>query len=93
MNTTRIPLPQHFSVEEAAQFREDTYSTLARGATVFEIDFKNCQFIDSTGLGVLVSLYKRCKENNSDMVLYSMNSNIYHLFEMTNLTQVFDIVN
>jgi len=80
-----------FTVEEAAAFREETFGLVSKGVVEFEIDFKECEFMDSTGLGIMVGLLKKCKENGSTIVLTNMNKDVYNIFEMTRLTHVFVI--
>lgn len=80
-----------FTVEEAAAFREETFGLVSKNVVNFQIDFKECDFIDSTGLGIFVGLLKKCKENGSTIELSNMNKDVFSIFEMTRLTQVFDI--
>ncbi|MGX8795986.1 STAS domain-containing protein [Fusibacter sp. JL298sf-3] len=89
MKNKRIDIPKHFSVVEAGDFREVTFSLVKQEQTLFELDFTACQFIDSTGLGVLVGLYKKCNENHSKMVLKNVSGDLLNLFKMTRLDQVF----
>ena len=63
MKMEMIKMTEQFSVTEAANFREMTYNILKREVVSFELDFSGCSFIDSTGLGVLVGLYKKCSEH------------------------------
>lgn len=91
MTKEHIKIAENFSVDEAAKFREETYRLISKGSVAFELDFSNCTFIDSTGLGVLVSLFKKCKENNSSMILKHINNDIMKIFHMTRLDNVFDI--
>lgn len=86
-----IKIAENFSIDEAARFREETYRMISKEPMFFEIDFSKCTFIDSTGLGVLVSLFKKCKENNSEMELRSINEEIMKIFHMTRLDSVFTI--
>jgi len=91
MTSTKIIIPKEFTVEEASSFRERSLELLGKGEINFEIDFKQCTFIDSTGLGVLVSTYKKCTEKNGNFTLYSINADVMKLFKLTRLDKVFDI--
>ena len=91
MKTNTIAMPEHFSVNEAASFREETYAQLKIEPILFELDFSRCKFIDSTGLGVLVGLYKKCAETGSSMVLKNVTPNVANILQMTRLNQVFTI--
>ena len=86
-----IRMPASFSVDEAAQFREQTREMIQQEAIIFELDFASCNFIDSTGLGVIVSLYKRCKEMGGNVVLKNLNGDVSRIFQMTRLDRVFNI--
>jgi len=92
MSEFRFVIPENFAVEEADDFREKTNELFRSGMNHFILDFKNCVFIDSTGLGVLVGLYKKCEEMNGSVNLISMSSQVRRVFEMTRLDGIFDIV-
>ncbi len=92
MKMEMIKMPEQFSVTEAANFREMTYNILKREAVSFELDFSGCSFIDSTGLGVLVGLYKKCSEQGSHMILKHLSSDVRKIFSMTRLDQIFTII-
>jgi anti-sigma B factor antagonist len=91
MKTESIKIEANFSVEAAAAFRDLTYGLIEKDAILFDIDFSQCVFLDSTGLGVLVGLYKKCAENHSDMILRNLSTDVRKLFQMTRLDQIFTI--
>lgn len=88
----RKMIGENFSIEEAALVREESYSKLAQGEKDIILDFANCEFIDSTGLGVLVGLYKKCQERDASMILENITERVYKVFKMTRLDNVFDIL-
>ncbi|GAB6108506.1 STAS domain-containing protein [Fusibacter bizertensis] len=92
MKMKTIKMPEQFSVQEAANFRDMTYNLLSDEPTSFELDFTACYFIDSTGLGVLVGLYKKCKEMNCSIVLKHLHKDVARVFSMTRLDQIFTIL-
>lgn len=55
MKEITIQIPENFAVEEAAELRQKVYDLISSGEKHFALDFGRCTFIDSTGLGVLVS--------------------------------------
>ncbi len=61
------------------------------GETKFVVDFTNTGYIDSSGLGVLVSLAKKIREVGGDLVLAGLNEDLRTLFELTKLDTLFDI--
>lgn len=55
------------------------------------INGEKIEYMDSTGLGVLISLLKKTKENNHKITIRNLKPNIYKLFNITGLTKVFEI--
>ncbi len=56
------------------------------------IDGEKLEYMDSTGLGVLISLLKKTRSNNSKISLTNLKPNIYKLFDITGLNNVFEII-
>ncbi|HOO55655.1 MAG TPA: STAS domain-containing protein [bacterium] len=48
-------------------------------------------YIDSTGLGILIGIKRRTSENNGKMVLVLVSERISKLFEITGLSNIFVI--
>ncbi|WP_411681523.1 STAS domain-containing protein [Clostridium thailandense] len=93
MNELNIVIPENFAVDEADELREKINYLMNNGEKNFKLDFSKCNFIDSTGLGVLVSTYKKCKSINGSLKLYSINEQVMKVFNMTRLDKVFEIHN
>ncbi len=55
------------------------------------VDCEELEFIDSTGLGALVSVLKEAQENKREITLKNIKPNIKKLFFLTKLDQVFKI--
>lgn len=55
------------------------------------IDGEKLEYIDSTGLGVLMGILKKTKENNLKIKIKNVKPNIYKLFDITGLNKIFDI--
>jgi anti-sigma B factor antagonist len=49
------------------------------------------EYIDSTGLGVLMGIYKKLQEKNLNIKVINLKPNIYKLFDITGLNKVFNI--
>lgn len=62
-----------------------------QGDTKFVIDFSNTGYIDSSGLGVLVSLAKKIREAGGDLKLAALNDDLRTLFELTKLDSLFTL--
>ncbi|GAC1471080.1 MAG: STAS domain-containing protein [Desulfuromonadaceae bacterium] len=55
------------------------------------IDLKEVHFIDSSGLGVLVTGYKNASTLHGSLKLSNLQSQVKSMFELTRLHRVFDI--
>ncbi|MGB4438785.1 MAG: STAS domain-containing protein [Sedimentibacter sp.] len=55
------------------------------------INGEKLEYIDSTGLGILMSIYKKMQENSLNIKILNLKSNIYKLFDITGLIKIFDI--
>ncbi|KAF5040024.1 Anti-sigma-B factor antagonist [bioreactor metagenome] len=55
------------------------------------INGEKLEYIDSTGLGILMSIYKKMQENSLNIKILNLKPNIYKLFDITGLSKVFDI--
>ena len=64
---------------------------LEGGDRKFVIDFSSTGYIDSSGLGVLVSLSKKIREQGGELRLSSLNEDLRTLFELTKLDTLFRI--
>src|SRR4029079_17538770 len=62
-----------------------------RGARHFIIDFADTGYIDSAGLGALVSLSKRIRESDGTLRLTNLNEDLRTLFELTKLDTLFTL--
>jgi anti-anti-sigma factor len=55
------------------------------------LDFCHVQFMSSSVLGLLVKIHKKVCELGGHLKLLNVNANIYKVFEITQLTKIFDI--
>jgi anti-sigma B factor antagonist len=61
------------------------------GERKFLIDCSQTGYIDSSGLGVLVSLAKRVRELGGELRIAGLNEDLRSLFELTKLDSLFQI--
>lgn len=52
------------------------------------LNFSEVRFIDSSGLGVLLGLYRDLSQRGGQLVVCSMNSAVSTLFDMVKLSQI-----
>ena len=73
------------------ELRKKVLDELRGGARRFLIDFTETAYIDSSGLGVLVSLSKKIREAGGELRLSSLSEDLRTLFELTKLDTLFRI--
>lgn len=90
-DSVKIQICKEFDVEAADKFRTELKNIMKKGVYNYTFDFSSCTFIDSTGLGVIVSVYKKCIENQGNIVLKHLNSDVLKIFKLTRLDKIFKI--
>lgn len=74
----------------ANQLRRDISDIVANGADIVLIDLKDVKFIDSSGLGALVSVMKTVRTNGGKLFVCSLNDQVKMVFELTKMDRVFE---
>lgn len=73
------------------ELKELVQAALDRGDRKFLVDFERTGYIDSSGLGALVSMAKRVREAGGELRLSGLNDDLRSLFELTKLDTLFVI--
>ncbi|MBS4212631.1 anti-sigma factor antagonist [Neobacillus rhizophilus] len=75
----------------APKLREEL-ALLADGKNkVITVNLKDVTYLDSTGLGVFVGLFKQLKNNGGELRLLEMSERLKRLFQITGLSHVMEI--
>ncbi len=69
----------------APRLREQLVQIVAEGQPRIVLDLQAVEFIDSTGLGVLVGVLKRTRSQGGDLRLVSQRAGLRKLLELTTL--------
>jgi anti-sigma B factor antagonist len=78
-------------VSNRQELKQRVLDEAETGARKILVDFGKTGYIDSSGLGVLVSLAKRLRELGGDLRLANLNDDLQTLFELTKLDTLFQI--
>lgn len=73
------------------ELKQKILDALESGDRKFLVDFTKTGYIDSSGLGVLVSLSKKIRDQGGDLRLSGLNEDLKTLFELTKLDTLFAI--
>jgi anti-sigma B factor antagonist len=88
---TLVEVEGQLIVGNRQELKQQVLEQLESGDRKFVIDFANTGYIDSSGLGVLVSLSKKIREQGGELRLSSLNEDLRTLFELTKLDTLFRI--
>lgn len=86
-----IQLPSSLIVGNRQTLKLQVLDALDAGARQIVLDFRGTAYIDSSGLGVLVSVNKSCRDRGAELVLAGLNTELRALFELYQLHQLFRI--
>jgi anti-sigma B factor antagonist len=78
-------------VGNRGELKEYIHKLLDRGDRRFVLDFSGTGYIDSSGLGALVALARKVREEGGDLRLSALNEDLRSLFELTKLDTLFTI--
>ncbi|MBI2345488.1 MAG: STAS domain-containing protein [Deltaproteobacteria bacterium] len=73
------------------EFRHAIRGLCEQGVCRFVLDGAALQFVDSMGLGVLISLMRRVRPQEGEVKIAALTDDVRSIFEITRLHRVFDI--
>lgn len=86
-----IALSGEADVYTSPRIKQEVVDLLNNGTHKLVVDLTGVEYLDSTGLGVLIGGLKRARERDGDLKLVCDNVRILRIFEITGLTKIFDI--
>jgi anti-sigma B factor antagonist len=86
-----IEVSGEIDVFSARPFKAALTRELDHGNYSVVVDLSRVEYMDSTGLGVLVAAFKRAREHQGTITLVGLNRQLTKIFDMTGLNRVFDI--
>jgi anti-sigma B factor antagonist len=88
---TIIEVAGEIDVYTAPKLRERLVGLVEEGSYQLIVDMEGVEFLDSTGLGVLVGGLKRVRAHEGWIDLVSTQGRILRIFRITGLNKVFSI--
>ena len=87
-----IKLFGELDIHASVDFKEDVMKILEENDDDIFLDFTDLDYIDSTGLGALISILKVAQEKEKKVYLKEVNERIRKLFKITQLEDMFEFV-
>ncbi len=92
-NTTIFQIPvESLDAGNAKEFKRDVLPALNGKARVI-FDMSGLKFVDSSGLGAILSCLRQLNAGGGDLKLTGMQKPVRALFELVRMHRVFDIYN
>ena len=82
---------KEIEVYNIAEIKESIFEILERGNKKIIINLEMVEYIDSSGLGVLVTVLKRVRNLEGKLILLNPRSVVKQILGLTNLDKVFSI--
>jgi anti-sigma B factor antagonist len=75
----------------APKLREELFPLAEGENKCITVNLRDVSYLDSTGLGVFVGLFKQLKENGGELKLMELSDRLVRLFEITGLSNIMNI--
>jgi anti-sigma B factor antagonist len=89
----RIELPRKVDVDNAKDLWIYFSTLIAGGALKIYLDLKKLEYIDSSGIGVIINTAKMIRKNNGDIALGNLSDEIRDIFKVISLENFIKIYN
>jgi anti-sigma B factor antagonist len=76
---------------EAGQINEQINNFIDKGKVKIIIDLEKVEWMNSSGLGILIGAVTTLKNNNGKMIIINVSERIRNLLKITKLISVFEI--
>lgn len=90
-NTWEVKLNGEIDIYNAPELKERLLELIEKRQGSIIIDCEDLKYIDSTGLGALISVLKRVKEYDGNIEIVNLKPYINKIFTITGLDKVFII--
>jgi anti-anti-sigma factor len=84
-----VDLQGDLDINSNKEFKDKVNSV--KGVKNITVNCENLSYIDSTGLGAFISIYKNIKEKGEKLVITGLKPHIKKIFLITDLDKVFEI--
>jgi len=88
---TVVEIEGRLDAVSAPAVKSQLHELIEKGNRNLILDLHGIAFIDSAGLGTLVSCLRRCTAEGGDLRLAAVPAFCRSIFELTRLTRVFDV--
>ena len=88
---TVLKLDGEVDIYTAGKLRDAVNHAVEEGNSRIAVDLAEMEFMDSSGLGVLIAALKRLKENDGELILVSPRDQMRRILKLTGLDKILTI--
>jgi anti-sigma B factor antagonist len=89
-DVTIMDLDGDLAMEGNTQFRSRANTAIDAGARKLLVNMAKVPYMDSSGLGEIISCYMRLQKVNGRLKLLNLNNRLQHLLVITKLVTIFE---
>lgn len=82
---------ERIDAHNSGELKEHILDMIEQGETNIIVQLERVRFIDSSGLGALLSGYKNTAARSGKLALSNLQPQVLSMFELTRLNRVFEI--
>jgi anti-anti-sigma factor len=90
-NVVVLSLSGRLDLGSGNKLKEEVKSILAGGRNAIHLNLRNVEFVNSSGLGALVSIMKEIRIHRGRLTLSDMADYVREIFDITQLSHIFEI--
>lgn len=88
---TAFSLVGKLEFTSSSRLKEKVQAALSEGRVKIILDLTQVDFVNSSGLGTLISILKQVRQSGGRLMLSGLAPVVKEIFEITQLEQVFEI--
>lgn len=90
-NVVVISMSGRLDLGNGSRLKEEIKDILTSGKTSFHLNLGNVEFVNSSGLGALVSIMKEIRIHRGRLTLSDLADYVQEIFDITQLSHIFEI--
>ncbi|PLR95567.1 anti-sigma factor antagonist [Bacillus sp. T33-2] len=90
-NYTEVSVSGEIDAYTAPKLRETLFPMSEKEGVKIVVDLTGVSYMDSTGLGVFVGVFKNVRAQNGEFKIVGLSDRLQRLFEITGLADIIDI--
>ncbi|ASV67245.1 anti-sigma factor antagonist [Cytobacillus sp. FSL W7-1323] len=90
-NITEVTVGGEIDVYTAPELKKELIPLSEKDNVEMIVDLSGVSYMDSTGLGVFVGLFKNVRAHDGQFKIIGLSSRLKRLFEITGLADIIDI--